>query len=100
MLLLFLTGCARSRDDKTLVVRDQQLLQQFDALQQKWKQKRLTSAEYAAGLQSLQKQEAVLFRQVRQHHFQDMTAGNRFYRWRLKFPSPIKEAQTRLIIQQ
>lgn len=59
----------------------------------------MTQKEFSAGLRVLEKQEADLFQQVRQHHFTNMTAANRFYRWRMKFPSPIGEAQRTLADQ-
>ena len=83
-------------NDGDLVQRDQRLQIDLQNAQNSYNRHEITKDQFSAKLTELHDSEARLFRQVRAHHFSDMTAGSYFYRGRLKFPSPIDQARDRL----
>ncbi len=96
VVLLTAPACSHGPNDGELVQRDEKLLVEFQTTQTEYLRHQINRSQYLARLTKFHQQESAIFAAVRKHKFSDMTAGNYFYRGRMKFPSPITQEQKRI----
>jgi hypothetical protein len=95
LLIILISACLRHVTDQSLVAEDHKLLADFDRLEQQYKRHEIQPQQYSEHLSALHQREEVIFARARSHQFTDMQAANYFFEGRLKFRSPIGEAQKR-----